>query len=190
MNRFLSVPGFRRASCWFVLFLAVSTSGCLFPPVDVVQSEPGLGPEDPSGPDPVPVFEQRIYQNTTTGTIDAGFAHPVMGMEHGSQPHPFDLPTRLDAVRISLDWEDDVYDLDVRARLLLDPSDPESASWEGENTTGETGAPGSPTVLEVTDRSQIRFEEPTQLRVEVLAKAGADLSYTLTVRATYLVPAE
>ncbi len=187
MNRFLSRSGYRYTSCLFVLLLTIPTSGCLFPPVDVVESEPGIDPQDPGG-QPVPVFEQRTYQNTTTGNIDAGLANSQM--EHGINLHPFDLPARLDAVRIILDWEDEVYDLDVAARLILDPDDPDEASWEDENRTGDVGAPDSPTFLGVTDRSRIAFDEPTQLRVSVLAKAGIDLEYTLTVRATYLVPAE
>lgn len=166
--------------------LVILSPGCLFPPVGAPVDVPDPG-DDPEGPQGPTVYRQMQYQNTTTGRIEAGISQ--MDVREGGMPHAFDLPPRLDAIRLVLDWDDEVYDLDLSARLLTDPEDPDDASWEGENETGTIGEPDSPAKLSVTDRSQIQWDHPTQLRVNVYAEAGVDVEYTLTVSATYLVPA-
>lgn len=176
----------------FALLSAALLSGCLFPPVQPpVEAPPTTtGPEEPgneSVPSGPPVFLQRNNQSSEAGRIDTGASLPG-GMHHGAMLHVFDLPERVVALRVILDWDHDVYDLDLGARLLTDPEDPDNATWEAENGEGSTGDPQSPSTVETADRSRITFEAPTQLRVNVTTESAADVAYTVTVHYTYLVP--
>ncbi len=167
-------------------------SGCLFPPIQPPIDPPATttGPDEPgnvSVPPGPPVFLQKQNQSSEAGHIDTGATLPG-GMHHGARLHVFDLPERLIALRVSLDWDHDVYDLDLGARLLTDTEDPENASWEAENGEGSTGEPDSPSSVETADRSRITYEAPTQLRVNVTTESASDVAYTVTVHYTYLVP--
>lgn len=182
----------RRQACLAVAVLSVSLlAGCLFPPV-----QPPVDP--PSGTDPMeeptnessvprpPVFAQRVNQSSDAGRIDTGATLPG-GMHYGAGLHVFDLPPRMVALRVVLDWDHNVYDLDLNARLLTDPEDLDDASWEASNQEGGLGDPDSPAVVETTDRSRITFEGNTQLRVNVTTESANDVAYTVTVHYTYLV---
>lgn len=175
----------------FALLAAGLLSGCLFPPVQPPVEAPSTttGPEEPdneSSPRGPPVFLQKNNQSSEAGRIDTGASLPG-GMNHGARLHVFDLPQRLVALRVSLDWDHDVYDLDIGARLLTDAEDPHNATWEAQNNEGSTGDPVSPSSVETADRSRITHEAPTQLRVNVTTESAADVSYTVTVHYTYLV---
>jgi hypothetical protein len=181
--------GFRvLVVCVALLGVTFSSAGCLFPPVAAPVDLDPLPREGEGLRETPQIFAQEVFQETASGSIDGGLT--VQDETLGVQQHVFDLPPRLDIITMVLEWDHGIYDLDLHALLLEDPNQAQVPNWQDNNTEGSLGDPDSPAALNISDRPLIHFETPSQLRVKVTAEAAVDVPYTLTVRATYLVPVE